>query len=42
MCSEVTQSLVSFQAPDDFYEGITFEHFEQVCTYLIYADISIY
>lgn len=21
------------QAPDEFYEGITFEHFEQVCTF---------
>lgn len=26
-----TNSSFSSQAPDDFYEGITFEHFEQVC-----------
>lgn len=26
-----TDSPFSSQAPDDFYEGITFEHFEQVC-----------
>ncbi|XP_050931170.1 tescalcin a isoform X3 [Lates calcarifer] len=32
---EVASTNVPHMAPDDFYEGITFEHFELVCTFLI-------
>lgn len=31
-CRNITVSSPP-QAPDEFYEGITFEHFEQVCTF---------